>query len=168
MKYLVFAGSTRTGGLHQELARLAAASIERQGDEATIVDLRDYPMPIYDGDFEAANGLPEAARKLKKLFAEHDGLVIASPEYNGSFPALVKNVVDWLTRAEPGERHSQAFRGKPVTLIATSPGPGGGKRGLRHLRELLEMIGARVVHEIVIPSGRITEAVIEIPRLQAV
>lgn len=168
MKYLVFAGSTRKGSLHRELADLAAASIERQGDEATVVDLRDYPMPIYDGDFEAANGLPESVRKLKKLFSGHDALVIASPEYNGSFPALVKNVIDWLTRAEPGERHSLAFRGKPVTLIATSPGPGGGKRGLRHLRELLEMIGARVVHEITIPSARIADAVIEIPKLQTV
>ena len=80
--------------------------------------------------------------------------MIASPEYNGSFPALVKNVIDWTSRpAAAGERSAALFRGKRAALLAGSPGPGGGRRGLRHLRELLEMIGVTVIGEPVAVAG---------------
>ena len=80
--------------------------------------------------------------------------MIASPEYNGSFPALIKNVVDWTTRPAPGERPASAFRGKTAALLSASPGPGGGRRGLRHLRELLEMIGVEVASaDVAIPRA---------------
>jgi NAD(P)H-dependent FMN reductase len=71
--------------------------------------------------------------------------VIASPEYNGSFPALLKNTIDWISRPEPGETHLAVLRGKTAAILSTSPGPGGGRRGVRHLRELLEMIGVNVI-----------------------
>jgi NAD(P)H-dependent FMN reductase len=148
MRALVFAGSIRTDSLHRKLARAAAAELRRRGIETTLVDLRDYPMPLYDGDLESANGLPENARAFRQLLAAHDLLVIASPEYNGSFPALLKNVIDWTSRpAAPGERPTALYRGKTAALLAGSPGPGAGRRGLRHLRELLEMIGVTVVGE---------------------
>lgn len=143
MKTLVFAGSTRADSLNKKLAREAA----RHLPGATYIDLADYPMPLYDGDTEATKGLPEHARALKQLIREHDAIWIASPEYNGSFPAIVKNLVDWVTRPDPGESHSIAFRGKIIGLLSTSPGPSGGKRGLRHLRELFEMIGSKVLTE---------------------
>ena len=104
-------------------------------------------MPLYDGDVESVEGLPANARAFKELVKAHDAIVIASPEYNGSFPALVKNVIDWISRPEAGEKSLAAFRGKRAALLATSPGPGGGQRGLRHLRELLEMIGVTVIAE---------------------
>ena len=113
--------------------------------EANLVDLSDYAMPFYDGDFEAAQGLPANAKAFKELVREHDALAIASPEYNGSFPAVVKNAIDWISRPETGESHLAALRGKKAMLLSTSPGPGGGRRGMRHLRELLEMIGVGVI-----------------------
>ena len=155
MRALVFAGSIRTDSLHRKLARAAAEELRRRGIEITLADLRDYPMPLYDGDLEADNGLPESVRKFRDLLASHDLFVIASPEYNGSFPALLKNAIDWTSRpAAPGERPAEHYRGKTAALLAGSPGPGGGRRGLRHLRELLEMIGVTVVGEpVAIPSA---------------
>lgn len=144
MKVLVFAGSIRKDSFHRKLGRAAAEALREQGLEVTLADLSDYPMPFYDGDVEAEQGLPPGARAFKQLVREHDGLAIASPEYNGSFPALTKNAIDWVSRSEAGEPRLAAFQGKKAMLLSTSPGPGGGKRGMRHLRELLEMIGVSV------------------------
>ncbi len=144
-RILVFAGSTRADSLNRKLARATAEALQRTGLQTTLADLRDYPMPIYDGDLELAEGLPPHAKAFKELLRSHDAFVIASPEYNGSFPALVKNAIDWASRPEPGEKHLATFRGKTAALLSASPGPGGGQRGLRHLRELLEMIGVTVL-----------------------
>jgi NAD(P)H-dependent FMN reductase len=153
-RVLVFAGSTRTDSLHRKLARSAAEALRRAGAEVTLADLKDYPMPLYDGDIEAAQGPPAAAKAFRDLLQTHDALVIASPEYNGSFPAILKNAVDWLSRPQAGERPAQAFRGKIAALLSTSPGPSGGRRGLKHLRELLTMIGVAVIpEELAIPGA---------------
>jgi chromate reductase, NAD(P)H dehydrogenase (quinone) len=147
MKVLVFAGSTRKDSFNRKLAVRATDALRSQQIDTTFADLRDYPMPLYDGDSEAAQGLPATAKAFKELVREHDTIVIASPEYNGSFPALVKNTIDWITRPEPGERPLEVLRGKTAALLSTSPGPGAGKRGLKHLRELLEMTGLNVLPE---------------------
>jgi len=144
-RVLVFAGSTRKGSLNRKLAAAAAEALERQGLAVTLADLRDYPMPIYDGDLEASAGMPESAKSFKDLVQAHDALAIASPEYNGSFAALLKNAIDWASRAEPGESRLAAFAGKKAVIMAASPSQFGGQRGLRHLRELLEMIHVRVL-----------------------
>ena len=154
MKALVFAGSVRTDSLHRKLARAAAEELRGRGIEVTFADLSDYPMPLYDGDLEASAGLPPAAVAFRKLLAEHDLLVIASPEYNGSFSALLKNTIDWTSRpAGPGERPTALYRGKKAALLAASPGKGGGRRGLKHLRELLEMIGVTTIGEVTVASA---------------
>jgi chromate reductase len=144
-RVLVLAGSTRTGSFNRKLAAVAAGELRSAGMEATLADLRDYAMPLYEGDAEAAQGVPDNARRLKEELRGHDALVVASPEYNGSFPALVKNIIDWLSRPAAGEPPLAVFRGKPAALLSASPGPGAGKRGLRHLRELLDMIGMKLV-----------------------
>ena len=144
-KILVFAGSTRNGSLNKKLAQVAAADLRSAGADVTFADLRDYPMPLYEGDLEAAQGMPAGAKAFKELVRGQDGMVIASPENNGSFSALLKNAIDWISRPEAGEGPLAVFRGKRAALLSASPGPGGGQRGLRHLRELLEMIGVRVV-----------------------
>jgi NAD(P)H-dependent FMN reductase len=144
-RILVFAGSIRTGSFNRKLARATAEALKRRDVEVTFADLRDYPMPLYDGDQEASEGIPRIAKAFKELLRSHDAFVIASPEYNGSFPALVKNVIDWASRPEPGEKSLEVFRGKTAALVSASPGPGGGVRGLRHLRELLDMIGVNVI-----------------------
>ncbi len=144
-RVLVFAGSARSGSLNRKLARAAAAALERHGLEVTLADLRDYPMPIYDGDLEASAGMPETARAFKNLVRAHDALAIASPEYNGSFAALLKNAIDWASRPEPGEPHLAAFQRKKALIMAASPSQYGGQRGLRHLRELLGMMRVEVL-----------------------
>jgi chromate reductase, NAD(P)H dehydrogenase (quinone) len=142
---LVFAGSTRSDSVNRKLARVAAKQLKEMGIPATLVQLRDYPMPIYDGDFEAEGGIPAEVTTFQELMRVHDALVIASPEFNGSFSALLKNLVDWVSRPVAGEGPTALFRGKIAALLSASPGRGGGKRGLRHLRELLEMIGVTVI-----------------------
>ena len=140
-RVLVFAGSARRDSLNKKLARAAAQAVRAAGGEATFVDLDDYPMPIYHGDLEAREGMPENARKLRALFLEHDGLLIASPENNQSITSLLKNVIDWLSRDigdGKGENSGLApYRGKIVGLMNATPGPYGGVRHLYHLRQVM-------------------------------
>jgi chromate reductase, NAD(P)H dehydrogenase (quinone) len=144
-KILVLAGSARLDSVNRKLARQTVEALRAAGLDATLADLRDFPMPIYDGDPEAGDGIPPAAKALKELARAHDGLAIASPEYNGSFPALLKNALDWISRPEPGERSLEVFRGKVAAILSASPGPGGGRRGLHQLRELLQMMSVTVI-----------------------
>jgi chromate reductase, NAD(P)H dehydrogenase (quinone) len=146
-RILVLAGSTRRDSVHRKLAPQVVSALEQQGLNAEFADLRDYPMPLYDGDLETEEGLPSAAKALKERARLADGIVIASPEYNGSYPALLKNAIDWISRPEQGERHLEVFRGKTAAILSASPGPGGGQRGLKQLRELLEMMSVTVIPE---------------------
>ncbi len=156
-RILVFAGSVRNDSYHRKLAMAAAKALSAHSADVTFADLRDYSMPLYDGDLELSQGLPDRAKAFKELLRQHDAFVIASPEYNGSFTALLKNTIDWGSRPEPGESHLAVFRGKTAAVIAGSPGMGGGRRGLRHLRELLEIMGVKVIPaQVIVP--RVHEA----------
>ncbi|HVR85650.1 MAG TPA: NAD(P)H-dependent oxidoreductase [Planctomycetota bacterium] len=143
-KILAFAGSLRTESLNKKLIRIAVQGAQEAGAQVTLVDLRDFPMPIYDGDLEAT-GLPESALKLKKLFSDHHGLLVASPEYNGSIPGPLKNTIDWVSRGAPGERPLAAFTDKVAGLLSASPGAAGGMRGLMHLRASLTHVNVLVL-----------------------
>ena len=144
-RILVFAGSTRAGSYNKRLARQAAESIERAGGRPTFIDLRDHPMPLYDGDLEAERGLPENALVLRRGLAEHDGLLIASPEYNGFITPLLKNTIDWLSRPHQGESGLDLFAGKLAGVVSASPGGLGGLRSLTLTRQLLTNIGVTVL-----------------------
>jgi chromate reductase len=145
-KILAFAGSTRTASLNKRLLGFAVAQARAAGAEVTHVDLRDFAMPLYDGDLEAASGLPAAAKELKRLMIDHPGILIASPEYNSSIPGVFKNAIDWVSRKEqPGEPTLVAFTGKIAGLISASTGWRGGLRGLVTLRSILTNIGVMVV-----------------------
>lgn len=153
-KILVLAGSTRQASHNRQLARQAAELLRNAGLEAILADLRDYPMPLYDGDLEAEAGLPPAAKTLKELAREADAFAVASPEYNGSYSAVLKNAIDWISRPEPGEGPVEVFRGKPAAILSASPGPGGGRRVLKQLRELLEGIRMSMVpHQVSIAQS---------------
>src|SRR5213082_2311725 len=128
---LVLAGSTRKQSVHRMLAKEAAQALRITGIDATFADLRDYPLPLYDGDLEAEQGISPAAKALKELARQADGFLIASPEYNGSYPAVLKNAIDWISRPEPGERPLDVFRGKRAAILSATPGPHGGSRGLK-------------------------------------
>ena len=145
-RILAFGGSLRRDSFNQKLATLAAAGAREAGAEVTLIALRDFPLPVFDQDLEDAEGLPAAAKKLKKLFCEHDGLLIASAEYNSSISGMLKNAIDWVSRAETDVEPSLvAFAGKSAILCAASPGALGGLRGLVHVRAILGNIGVTVL-----------------------
>lgn len=146
-KILALAGSARPGSFNRALLRIAVEGARAAGAEVTEIDLRDYPLAVYDAEIEAARGLPANVRALKRLFFAHDGLLIASPEYNSSFTPLMKNTIDWVSRPAPGEKACAAFAGKSAVLMAASPGALGGLRGLAHLRQVLGNIGVIVLPE---------------------
>ena len=146
-RLLAFAGSTREASFNKKLLRAAVAMAEGAGATVTTIDLRDLPMPLYDGDLEERQGLPENAKRFKELMVSHQGLLIAAPEYNSSITGVLKNVIDWASRALPGEASLAAFRDKTAGLLAASPGGLGGLRGLVHLRAILSSIEVLVIPE---------------------
>lgn len=144
-KLLAFAGSTRNGSFNQAILTVAAEGARESGAKVTVVNLADYPMPLFNEDEEKVSGVPENARAFKQLLTEHDGFLIASPEYNSSYPALLKNAIDWATRMEEGDKPMQAFKGKTAGIMAASAGGLGGMRVLVVLRMLLANIGVTVL-----------------------
>jgi len=146
-KILAFAGSIRAGSWNKKLIRVASQAAREAGAEVTLIDLRDYPLPLYDGDLEDREGLPEPAHRLRELFLSHDALLISSPEYNSSISGVLKNVIDWLSRPQPNQPPLDCFRGKVAGLIAASTGALGGLRGLVHLRAILGNISVLVIPE---------------------
>ncbi len=154
-KILAFAGSSRAGSYNQKILQVAAESARAHGAIVTIVDLRELQLPLFDEDLEAAQGLPRGAKELKSLLRTHGGMLIASPEYNSSITAALKNAIDWASRAESdGEPPLVAFRGKIAALLSASPGGLGGLRGLVHLRSILGNIGVIVLpDQVTIPSA---------------
>lgn len=139
-RLLFFAGSARQASFNKRVARLGAVIAEANSIPATFVDLSDYPMPIYDGDLEAASGQPENAHKLKNLMMAHTGVFIMSPEYNASFTPLLKNTLDWISHIrDDGESPLEVFRTRVFALGAASNGGTGGLRGLSQLRLMLEL-----------------------------
>ena len=152
MKILAFAGSTRSESYNKQLVIEAADMARKMGASVTVIDLKDYPMPFYDGDLETKEGLPKNAKKLRDLMIGSDGVIIASPEYNSSISAVLKNAIDWTSRTPEGGTPRAAYKGKRFALMSTSPGKGGGKRGLNHLRVIIEDAGGTVVEkEVSIP-----------------
>lgn len=138
-KILAFAGSTRIDSYNKKLVKIAAAGAKAAGAEVTYIDLRDLQLPLYDENLEAQEGLPANARTFKDLMISHQGLLIASPEYNSSLTAVLKNAIDWASRPYPNEAPLAltAFAGKVASIMSASPGALGGLRGLVHLRSIL-------------------------------
>ncbi len=166
-RILVFGGSLRAESFNQKLASLAAEGAREAGAEVTLIALRDFRMPLFDEDLETATGMPEAAQQLKALFATHEGLIIASPEYNSTITAALKNAIDWVSRTtSPDEPPLAVLRGKSAAILAASPGGYGGARSLAQLRPVLENIGITVLpqqvtipkaHEAFRPDGQLTD-----------
>lgn len=136
-KLLAFAGSLRADSFNKKLIACVAKEAEKAGAEVTLLDLNDFPLPIYNGDIEE-EGMPAKVRELQDILASHDGLLISTPEYNGAVPALVKNTLDWLTREQAnGDSGIELFKGKVVGIVSASPGGLGGLRSLLLLRDQL-------------------------------
>ena len=152
---LAFGGSIRRDSFNQAIAALAAEGAREESAEVTVIELRDYPLPVFDQDLETASGMPAEAKKLKELFMKSNGLIIASPEYNSSVTAALKNAIDWVSRAESDdEQPIAALAGKTAVLLSASPGGLGGLRGLVHLRSILGNLGITVLpDQVAIPAA---------------
>jgi chromate reductase len=139
LKVLVFAASLRTGSLNRKLAELAASVAAASGATVDLATMRDFDVPSYDGDAEGEGGIPAGAQELRRRLTDSDAFIIAAPEYNGSMPGLLKNLIDWASRFRP-----QPFDGRHALLMSASPSMAGGNRGLWALRMPLEHLGTRV------------------------
>lgn len=139
MKILFFAGSLRKDSSNKKFVREAMRLAANANMEMEYIDLKEYPMPPYDGDIETGSGIPASTQALGKKISEADALIIATPEYNGSIPGILKNVLDWLSREKP-----VSLAGKHLLLLAASPGALGGVRSLWHTRVPFEVLGVHV------------------------
>ena len=139
-RLLAFSGSARRESLNRKFLAAAVEATRRAGAEVTLLELNDYPLPLYHGDLEEESGLPVNVAKLIELVAQHQGLLLASPEYNSMITPLLKNTIDWCTRAE-----KNPFIGKVVAVISASPGIYGGVRSAQQARQLLLHLGSHVI-----------------------
>jgi NAD(P)H-dependent FMN reductase len=146
-KILAIAGSVRQASFNRKLLQIAASGATRVGAHVTFLDLKEYPIPIYDGDIESHEGIPENVLKMRALMQAHHGLLIASPEYNGSIAPLLKNMIDWTSRSTNGNGGLELYANKFAVLMSTSPSTYGGLKGLSHLREVLSTVGVLVLPE---------------------
>ena len=139
-KIIALSGSSRVKSWNKKLVGIAADGARSAGAEVTNINLADFPMPLYNGDLEEKQGLPNAVQDLKSLMIKCDGFLIASPEYNGGYSAVLKNAIDWISRPVAGEERLRAFAGKKAVIMSASPGALGGVRGLTQLRQILTNI----------------------------
>jgi NAD(P)H-dependent FMN reductase len=144
-RLLAFAGATREGSGNKKLLTVALGVAAEIGAQTTRIDLRDLPMPLYDGDLEEREGIPANGQRFKELLIAHQGILLASPEYNSSISGVLKNAIDWASRRLPNEAPLVAFKGKVAGLLSASPGALGGLRGLVTVRSILGNIGMVVV-----------------------
>lgn len=137
MKILAIAGSNSENSINKTLLSYAAGLT---GQEVTLLDMLDFDaVPLYSPGRQQRDGFPAEIQRLYQLIQAHDGVMLASPEYNGSIPAAFKNVIDWLSRV-----NMRFLADKPVLVMSTSPGPNGGKTMLTHLVSLLPWWGAKL------------------------
>jgi len=146
LKILVIPGSLRSGSLNAKLAAVLAHELAQSGADVTRISLGDFPLPIYDGDLQAKSGVPQHAVNLKRMIGAHHGVLIVTPEYNSSVPALVKNTIDWVSRVQdPQESRGQVFHGRAFAMAAASGNRLGGTRALAALRLILTACHATVI-----------------------
>ncbi len=139
-KIIAFSGSNSSKSINQQLVKAVSLHINNDAFEVEILNLRDYSAPIYCIDDETATGFPETINALFDKFSTADGFIVASPEHNGSMPAVLKNTIDWLSRLG-----RKVFNDKPTLFLSTSPGPRGGLSALQHLLGIMPHQGAKVV-----------------------
>ncbi len=156
-RLIALAGSTRIGSYNQQLLGCAIDHAINLGAEVTVANLKHYGIPLFDQDLETEHGLPEAVRDLQALLFSRHGILVASPEYNGSISPLLKNTLDWISRSTGDAPGLACYANQVVTLLSASPGSRGGLRGLSHLRDIMSNLGC-VVLPSVVAVGRAQEA----------
>lgn len=144
-RILAFAGSLRKDSFNKKTVRIAVEGARASGGEVTLIDLFDFPVPLYNGDLEATEGLPENAVKLQELMLEHDGFLISSPEYNSGISGTLKTYIDWTSRPRGEMAAGACYAGKVASLMSASPGGLGGIRALPNVRSILGTMGVHVL-----------------------
>lgn len=139
LRVLVLGASHSSKSLNNRLGALAAKLVEQMGGTADLAYIGDFDSPFYDRDTELETGVPDGANRFCDRLKAADALIVASPEYNASVPAAIKNLIDWVSRLRP-----QPFNGKQALLMSASPSMVGGNRGLWALRIPFEHLGTRV------------------------
>lgn len=146
-KLFMCAGSTRKDSYNKKLITCVQEIAQAQGATCTLVDLKEYPLPLYDGDLERVSGVPVHAKTLRHLMQDADAFVFASPEYNSGISGVFKNMLDWTSRADGNEPSLAAYKNKFACIMSASPGALGGLRGLIQLRSVLQNMGVTVLAE---------------------
>jgi chromate reductase, NAD(P)H dehydrogenase (quinone) len=146
-KILAFAGSTHSRSINQQAVKFLADHVKNH--EVTLIELRDFPLPVFSLDEEQRTGIPENANRLRQLIATHDAFIIAVAEHNNSVTAAFKNSLDWLSRSSDDYR---VLAGKPVLLLSTSPGAGGGRNALLHAEHILSILDGNILAKMYIPD----------------
>ncbi len=141
-KIVIIPGSSRKGSFNTKLGVAIKQALEAKDVDVTLVDLKDYPMPLFDQDLEQGSGIPKGATDLAALIVQHQGVVLINPEYNASMTPLMKNTLDWLSR-DMGD--AKPYQDRAFALASCSPGGLGGVRALSHMRDTLISIGAQEV-----------------------
>jgi len=144
-KVLVFAGSNSSTSINQVLAKYASTLLKNT--EATIIELKDYPAPVFSEDIEKNEGYPETLKALNELFNAHDAFIISLPEYNSSITPVFKNTVDWISRIE-----RPTFKDKPVLLLSTSAGQRGAMTNLANVESLMPRWGGNITATYSLPN----------------
>ena len=160
-RIVVMAGSRRREALSRRVAQACAQAVRDAGAEVELIELDDYPAPLYDGDLEAASGLPEGIVRLQRVLHASDGLLVVNPEYNGSLTPLLKNTLDWCSRpnpADPERSGGKVYAGRAAAVVGSSPGALGGMRVLFHVRDVLGYLGMQVIPQ-QLAVGKAGEAV---------
>lgn len=157
-RILVFAGSTRSGSFNRRLCEVVARRLDERGVAVTQLELRDHPLPIYEADMEASGGIPAAALAIHQQLCTHEGVFIASPEYNANASPLLLNVLAWVSRVTEHGGMSAAFGRGVYAIASASPGGFGGYRGLMALRNSLELQMQARVLPLMVPVPLATEA----------
>ncbi len=152
-KILAFAGALRKDSMNKKTVLVAADGAKNAGADVTYIDLKDYPLPVFDGDIESETGLPDNALALQELMVAHNGFLIASPEYNSSVSGALKNVIDWTSRPSGDRKAGECYSGKVCSIMSASPGGLGGLRGLFDIRKILSTMGVIVLPEEFAVSG---------------
>lgn len=146
-KILAFAGSNSPQSINQQLV-IYVNSLLDEGLTA-LIDLRDFPMPVFGKEILENEGAPENAKKLRALFADHEAFIISIAEYNQSVSSVFKNAMDWASKAGKGY---DIFQNKPVLLIGTSPSPGGARIAIEHAAAIVSELGGKVVGKFSVPG----------------
>jgi len=156
---LAFAGSVRKESWNRKVLNVAIQGARDAGAQVTLVNLADYPMPIYDADWHEANGVPENMLRLREKMMQANGLLIASPEYNTSITPLLKNTIDWLSQSVDGVSGNAPFTNKIGALLGASNGAFGTIRALPHVSYILSNLGVFMLPVVAVPGvGQVFDA----------